>query len=72
MKLSVVMPVYNEERTVEAILARVLQTPGLLEIIVVDDASTDRTAQALARLTDARVRIFRHPKNRAGVPRQVA
>jgi glycosyltransferase involved in cell wall biosynthesis len=64
MKLSVVMPVYNEERTVEAILARVLQAPGLLEIIVVDDASTDRTAQALARLTDSRVRIFRHPKNR--------
>jgi glycosyltransferase involved in cell wall biosynthesis len=58
------MPVYNEERTVEAILARVLQTPGLLEIIVVDDASTDRTAQALERLTDSRVRIFRHPKNR--------
>jgi glycosyltransferase involved in cell wall biosynthesis len=64
MNLSVVMPVYNEERTVEAILARVLQTPGLLEIIVVDDASTDRTAQALERLTDSRVRIFRHPKNR--------
>ena len=64
MKLSVVMPVYNEERTVEAILARVLQSPGLLEIIVVDDASTDRTAEALARVSDSRVRVFRHPKNR--------
>ncbi|MCI0408012.1 MAG: glycosyltransferase family 2 protein, partial [Acidobacteria bacterium] len=64
MKLSVVMPVYNEERTVEAILARVLQAPGLLEIIVVDDASTDQTAQVLARVADSRVRIIRHPKNR--------
>jgi glycosyltransferase involved in cell wall biosynthesis len=64
MKLSVVMPVYNEESTVEAILNRVLQAPGLLEIIVVDDASTDRTAQALERVADARVRVFRHAKNR--------
>jgi len=64
MKLSVVMPVYNEERTVEAILARVLQAPGVLEIIVVDDASTDQTAQALARVADPRVRVTRHPKNR--------
>ena len=64
MKLSVVMPVYNEERTVEAILARVLQAPDLFEIIVVDDASTDQTAQALARVADPRVRVTRHPKNR--------
>jgi glycosyltransferase involved in cell wall biosynthesis len=64
MKLSVVMPVYNEERTVEAILERVLQAPGLFEIIVIDDASTDQTAQALARVTDPRVRVHRHPRNR--------
>jgi len=64
MKLSVVMPVYNEERTVEAILYRVLEVPGLLEIIVVDDASTDQTAPALARITDPRVRVFRHARNR--------
>jgi glycosyltransferase involved in cell wall biosynthesis len=64
MKLSVVMPVYNEEKTVEAILSRVLEAPGLLEIIVVDDASTDQTAQVLARVADSRVRVFRHLKNR--------
>jgi glycosyltransferase involved in cell wall biosynthesis len=64
MKLSVVMPVYNEERTVEAILHRVLQVPDLLEIVVVDDASTDQTAVALARITDPKVRVFRHAKNR--------
>ena len=64
MKLSVVMPVYNEQNTVEGILNRVLRAPGLFEIIVVDDASTDRTEQSLARITDPRVRVFRHPVNR--------
>jgi glycosyltransferase involved in cell wall biosynthesis len=64
MKLSVVMPVYNEESTVEAIVKRVLQAPGLLEVILVDDASSDQTAQALARIADPRVRVFRHSKNR--------
>jgi glycosyltransferase involved in cell wall biosynthesis len=64
MNLSVVIPVYNEEKTVEAILARVLDTPRLLEVIVVDDASTDGTAAALERITDRRVRVMRHPHNR--------
>ncbi|HEV8374886.1 MAG TPA: glycosyltransferase family 2 protein [Candidatus Polarisedimenticolia bacterium] len=64
MNLSVVIPVYNEEKTVEAILARVLDTPRLLEVIVVDDASTDGTAAALKRITDRRVRVMRHPHNR--------
>jgi glycosyltransferase involved in cell wall biosynthesis len=64
MKLSVVMPVYNEEKTLETILGRVLRSPDLLEIIVVDDASTDGTAVALARVSDPRIRVFRHPRNR--------
>ena len=64
MKLSVVMPVYNEEKTLETILGRVLRSPDLLEIIVVDDASTDGTALALARVSDPRIRVFRHAKNR--------
>ena len=64
MKLSVVMPVYDEAKTVEAILGRVLRTPDLFEIVVVDDASTDGTAAALGRVSDPRVRVVRHPKNR--------
>ena len=65
MKLSVVMPVYDEAKTVEAILGRVLRTPDLFEIVVVDDASTDGTAAALGRVSDPRVRVVRHPKNRS-------
>jgi glycosyltransferase involved in cell wall biosynthesis len=64
MRLSVVIPVYNEEKTVEAILGRVAGAPGVCEIVVVDDASTDSTAAALARVTDPRVRIHRHAHNR--------
>lgn len=67
--LSVVVPVYNEEATVARLLMAVLEAPlpdGVeRELVVVDDASTDGTAQALARFeTDPRVRVFRQPANR--------
>jgi len=75
MKLSVVIPVYNEERTVTAILDRVVRAKlpekiATLEVVVVDDASTDTTPQRLdayqlppdtARPTTLVVR--RHEKN---------
>ena len=48
--LSVVMPVYNERQTVEEIIRRVLAVPLRLELIVVDDASTDGTRDILAAL----------------------
>ncbi len=43
MKLSVVMPVYNEEKTLAEIVRRVQATPYDKELIIVDDASTDRS-----------------------------
>jgi glycosyltransferase involved in cell wall biosynthesis len=48
--LSVVMPVFNERATVEEIIRRVLAVGLRLELIVVDDASTDGTPEILARL----------------------
>ncbi len=67
--LSIVVPVYNEERTVAALLRAVLAAPlpdGIeREVIIVDDASTDGTAQVLAdQVVHPAVRIFRQPKNR--------
>ncbi len=50
MRVSVVVPVYNEEKTVEQILEQVSLVPLDLEVIVVDDASTDRTWEILQQI----------------------
>jgi len=67
--LSIVVPVYNEERTVGSLIQAVLRAPlpeGMdREIVVVDDASTDDTPRRLAELSgDPRIRSFRQPANR--------
>jgi len=48
--LSVVMPVYNERQTIEEIIRRVMRVPVRLELIVVDDYSTDGTRDVLQTL----------------------
>jgi len=63
--LSVVMPVYNEGPTVSRIITRVLQQPEVLELVIVDDRSTDDTWSALQEIAkgDARIHLFRHEVN---------
>jgi len=64
--LSVVMPVYNEARTIVAVLERVLNAPVDLakEIIVVDDASTDGTRELLQNMSSGEIRLVFHDVNR--------
>ncbi len=65
LRLSVVVPVYNEERTVEEVIRRVRQHPCAIQVVVVDDASTDGTAEVLARLAAAGdLLLIRHERNR--------
>ena len=63
--VSVIVPVYNVERYVDECLASIrAQTYANLEILVVEDCSTDGSLQALApHLDDPRVRLIRHEKN---------
>lgn len=66
MKLSVLIPVYNEEASVAEVVRRVASVPVDKEIIVVDDCSTDRTPEILAGLQGEipGLRVIRHPVNR--------
>ena len=48
--LSVIMPAFNEEATIADIISRVLNLDGLLELIVVNDCSSDRTGEIVDRL----------------------
>ncbi len=62
--LSVVMPVFNEIATIHEILQKVLASPEVLEIVVVDDGSVDGTRDALNEVSDERIRVIMHPVNR--------
>ena len=61
--LSVVVPCYNEEATVKELLTRVLESPWVREVVVVDDGSTDATLSAAGSVADPRVRVFQQPRN---------
>lgn len=64
MKISVVIPAYNEKNTIEEILRRVRATAIPDEIVVVDDGSSDGTRQILQSIPDDGVlRVILHEKN---------
>ena len=65
MKLSIIIPVFNEENTIASIIQKVQSADYDKEIIVVDDASTDGTKDILQKLSQQpKLKIFYHERNR--------
>lgn len=64
MKLSVVMPVYNESPTLKEIIERVMKVKMEKELIIVDDGSTDGSREILSKINDGHIQIYLHDKNR--------
>ncbi len=63
LKLSVIIPCYNEVNTVESVIKRVLATGLVYEIILVDDGSTDGTRDLLPTLENDTVKVILHERN---------
>jgi glycosyltransferase involved in cell wall biosynthesis len=64
MKLTVIIPIYNEASTLGALLARVLAVPIDKEILVVDDGSDQETKAELQAAISDGIRLITHPENR--------
>src|SRR6516164_3487109 len=65
MKLSVVMPIYNERATLRAVVERVLAVPLEIELLCVDDGSRDGSREVLTELQSVhpQLRVFLQPWN---------
>src|SRR2546429_1331902 len=65
VKLSILMPVYNEEARLADALKQALGVdyPCEIELLIVDDGSKDATPEILAAVDDARVHVVTHPRN---------
>lgn len=76
MKLSVIMPVFNEKKTIREIIAKVQAVPIEKELVIVDDASTDGTRDILKEYENTPgIKVYYHEKNkgktgaiRTGIP----
>jgi glycosyltransferase involved in cell wall biosynthesis len=67
MKLSIIMPIYNEAQTLRTITNKVMAVPLDIELLIVNDASTDDTAEEMEALHTAyptRIRLYTHTVNR--------
>ena len=64
MKISVIMPVFNERESLQQILEKVKNVNIEKEIIIVDDYSTDGTREILEKINDNNVKVIYHSQNK--------
>jgi glycosyltransferase involved in cell wall biosynthesis len=64
MVLSVIVPVYNEAKTIEQVIIKIIAVPIEKEIVVVDDSSTDGTDKILRSLRYDNLKVIHHTSNR--------
>lgn len=63
MKLTVIIPIYNEKETIKALLNKVQSVNFNKEIIIVDDGSTDGSRELIKQLKDPNIKVYFHEKN---------
>lgn len=61
--LSIIMPAFNEEETINEIIENVLKQHIVQQLIIVDDGSSDSTSQQVEKFEDKRIFFVRHEKN---------
>lgn len=62
-ELSVIVPIYNEKKTLARALKRVLRRKEVFEVILVDDCSTDGSIDTVKHLLGSRIRTLQHKRN---------
>ncbi len=63
-RLSVIVPAYNEEKTIKKILRALVKQKEVTQIIVVDDASTDKTSKVASQVKSRKITFIRHARNK--------
>lgn len=58
MKLSVIVPVYNEEKTIAQVLQKLLEVRDVKQVVVVNDGSVDKTKKILSRLKHPKLQVI--------------
>ena len=61
--LTVVIPCFNEEKTISELLERVLAQETVREVILINDASTDSSLDVISKIRDSRLTVISSPKN---------
>jgi glycosyltransferase involved in cell wall biosynthesis len=64
-RISVIVPAYNEEKTIKKILRALVKQKEVTQILVVDDASTDKTSKVASQVKSRKITFIRHARIRA-------